>query len=373
MNSLYHNRKAQWLAYLAFFAVLAVVPLFLSNSFTVNLLGRFIVLGLLALSVSLVWGYGGILSLGQGIPFGLAAYGMGMTMQMQSQDPQSNPIPSFMLTNELTELPALWEPFWHTPTGLTLALVVPTLFFLVFGIMMFQARVAGVFVAIVTLAMLSAWYSMAFDLQPYTAGFNGISPPNPLRLFGYTIDPYGRPAYWIVLGFLAALTMGLKLLLTSRFGLIVQAVRDDPERVRFLGYSVAGYQVTVFALSGLVAAVAGVLWVMMVQYVSPTSLEVQFSVSMVIWAAVGGRLSLLGSILGAFFVNGAQSYLGDELLYVFLLVLGGLFIVIVRFLPNGLAGLFELLLEKLASRGAREAAKIKGGKSSQLSDAGSAS
>jgi urea transport system permease protein len=275
---------------------------------------------------------------------------MGMTMQMQAQDPESDPIPSFMLTNELTTLPALWEPFWNTPGGLALSLLVPTLFFLAFGALMFQARVAGVFVAIMTLAMLSAWYSLAFDLQPYTAGFNGISPPNPFRLGEMVIDPYSVEAYWIVLGFLAAITVALKLLLQSKFGLIVLAIRDDPERARFLGYSVAGYQITVFTLSGAVAATGGILWVMLVQYVSPTSLEVGFSVSMVIWAAVGGRLSLLGAVIGAFFVNGLQSFLGDELLYFFLLVLGGLFILIVRFLPNGLSGLLELALGRAPIR-----------------------
>ncbi len=349
-SNLYHNTTAQWIVYVVFFALMAFVPIVIDDTFTTNLFARFLVLGMLALSVSLVWGFGGILSLGQGIAFGLAAYGMGMTMQMQSQDPESSPIPSFMLTNELTKLPLLWEPFWHTPTGIVLALLVPTVFFLIFGAMMFQARVAGVFVAIVTLAMLSAWYSMAFDMQPYTAGFNGISPPSPLKLGEHIVDPYSNEAYWIALGMLTLATLGLKLLLQSKFGLIVQAVREDPERARFLGYSVSGYQIAVFTVSGFVAALAGVLWVMIVQYVSPTSLEVTFSVSMVIWAAVGGRMSLLGAILGAFFVNGIQSYLGDEMLYGFLLVLGGLFILIVRFLPSGLAGLLESLLERLVRR-----------------------
>jgi len=209
MANPFHNRKAQWATYVAFFGLLALIPVFMDDTFTVNLLARFLVLGMLALSVSLVWGFGGILSLGQGIAFGLAAYGMGMTMQMQAQDPESAPIPSFMLTNELTQLPALWEPFWHTPTGIILALVVPTLFFLVFGALIFQARLAGVFVAIVTLAMLSAWYSMAFDMQPYTAGFNGISPPNPLRLGDHVIDPYSNETFWIALAILAATTLSL--------------------------------------------------------------------------------------------------------------------------------------------------------------------
>jgi len=349
-KNIYHNIRAQWAAYIAFFLLMALVPLFVGNTFVVNQLGRYCVFGMLAVSVCLVWGYGGILSLGQGIAFGLAAYGMAMTMQLQSQDPVNNPVPSFMLSNELEQLPGLWEPFWSTPGGIGLALLIPVAFFAVFGLLMFQARVAGVFVAIMTLAVLSAWYSMVYDMQPFTGGFSGITPPAPLHLGSAILDPYTPAAYWVVLAVLAFVTLGAKLLLQSRFGLVVQAIRGDPERARFLGYSVAFYQVVLFSLSGLVAALAGVCWVMLVQYVSPTSMEVTFSISMVIWAAVGGRLSLLGSIIGAFLVNGMQSYLGDQLLNVFMLVLGGVFIVVVRFLPDGLAGLFELVLGAVGRR-----------------------
>lgn len=347
-GNVYHNRKAQWLAYLGAFVLLALVPLVVDNPFSLNQIARYCVFAMLAVSVSLVWGFGGILSLGQGIAFGLAAYGMGMTMQMQFQDPATDPIPSFMLTNELETLPWLWEPFWSTPVGLFLTLSVPTLFFVVFGALMFQARVAGVFVAIMTLAMLAAWYAMAYDMQPFTAGFNGISPPLPFRLGELELDPYGVPAYLVCVGFLAGLTLLAKLLMQSRFGLVVQAIRDDSERARFLGYSIAAYQVMLFAISGFIAACAGLCWVMVVQYVSPTSMEIQLSIAMVVWAAVGGRLSLLGSIVGAFLVNGIQSYLGDELQQIWMLILGAIFIGVVLLLPKGLAGLLELCLERLS-------------------------
>lgn len=339
--NIYHNRKAQWLAYIGLFCLLALVPALFDSPFLLNQLARYAVFAMLAVSVSLVWGYGGILSLGQGIAFGLAAYGMGMTMQMQFQDPVSDPVPSFMLTNDLSTLPLLWEPFWSTPIGLALTIAVPTIFFIGFGAMMFQARVAGVFVAIMTLAMLAAWYAMAYDMQPFTSGFNGISPPMPFEFAGVSIDPYSPTAYLICVGFLAALTLSAKLLMQSKFGLIVQAIRDDPERVRFLGYNVAYYQVIVFAISGFIAACGGLCWVMVVQYVSPTSLELTLSVSAVIWAAVGGRLSLLGAILGAYLVNGLQSYIGDELQDVWMIVLGSIFIGVVLFLPRGLVGLIE--------------------------------
>jgi urea transport system permease protein len=345
-GNLFHNRKAQWSAYLGLFAVLALIPVLDNDPFALNQIARYTVFAMLAVSVSLVWGYGGILSLGQGIAFGLAAYGMGMTMQMQFQDPETDPIPSFMLTNELETLPLLWQPFWSTPLGLFLTLAVPTLFFIGFGIMMFQARVAGVFVAIMTLAMLAAWYSMAYDMQPFTAGFNGISPPMPFEFWGVSIDPYGATAYWICIAFLAGLTLITMALLQSRFGMIVQAIRDDAERARFLGYNVAYYQVVVFTISGFIAACAGLCWVMVVQYVSPTSLELSLSVSAVVWAAVGGRMSLFGAIIGAFLVNGIQSYLGDELQQVWMITLGVIFIAVVLFLPRGLIGLVERVLEK---------------------------
>ena len=343
-DNLFHNRKAQWAVYIVLFGGLALLPTVFDNPFTLNQFARYCVFAMLAVSVSLIWGFGGVLSLGQGIAFGLASYGMAMTMQMQYQNPINDPIPSFMLSSELKTLPLYWAPFWSTPTGLLLTVTVPTLFFAGFGAMMFQARIAGVFVAIMTLAMLSAWYSMAYDMQPFTAGFNGISPPLPLQIFGTEVDPYSARAYWICVGFLCFLTLVTKFLLQSKFGTVVQAIRDDPERARFLGYNVALYQTVVFSMSGLIAACGGLCWVMVVQYVSPTSFEISLSISAVVWAAVGGRLSLLGAILGAFLVNGIQSYLGDALQQIWMIVLGTFFILVVLFLPRGIVGYMETVL-----------------------------
>jgi urea transport system permease protein len=348
-GNLYHNRSAQWAIYILVFIALILLPFVADNPFTLNQYARYIIFSITAVSVSLVWGYGGILSLGQGIAFGMGGYGMAATMQMQFQDPESDPIPTFMLTNELEALPTIWEPFWSTPIGLALSIGVPTLFFLFFGYMMFQARVAGVFVAIMTLAMLAAWYSVVYDMQPFTAGFNGISPPLPFEIFGIQIDPYSTTAYWICVAFLIILTLSSKFILGTKFGLIVQAMRDDPERARFLGYSVAYYQTVLFTISGFIAACAGLLWVMVTQYVSPTSMEIMLSISMVIWAAVGGRTSLLGAIIGAFLINVGQSYAGDAFQTYWLIFLGLAFVAVVLFLPKGLTGLFELILDKLSA------------------------
>lgn len=349
MGNLYHNRPAQWAAYAVCLAGLGAIPLFVSDGFLLNRFATYGVYGLLALSISLCWGFGGILNLGQGIAFGLGAYGMAMTMQMQAQD-ADNPIPPFMLNNSLEQLPYLWMPFQNTAMGLVLTLAVPALFCALFGGVMFKARVSGAFFAIMTLAMLSAFYTITLDQQAYTGGVNGITPPGSLQIAGLEIDPYSPLAYWCVFGFLTLATVIAKLITQSSFGLVAQAIRDDAERVRFLGYSVAGYETMIYTISGIIAAIAGACLVMLVQYVSPAQFDVSFSLSMVIWAAIGGRMSLLWAMFGAFIIQGAQSYLGDAFIATWLLILGGFFIVVVRFLPNGLASLVEGALGLLARR-----------------------
>ena len=354
-HNLYHSKPAQWAVYALFCLVILLIPTFVSDGFLLNQFAVYGVYGLLALSISLCWGFGGILNLGQGIAFGLAAYGMAMTMQMQSQDPASNPIPPFMLNNSLEQLPWFWQPFWSTGGGIVLALLVPTLFYVIFGTLMFRARVSGPFFSIMTLAMLSAFGTLILDMQPYTNGANGISPPAALQVLGTEVDPYSRKAYWIVCAMLIAATIGAKLLTQSKFGLVVQALRGDPERVRFLGYNVALYETVIYAISGFIAAIAGCLWVMLIQYVSPAQLDTTFSIGMVIWAGIGGRLSLLGAILGAFLIQGGQSYLGDQFLATWLLMLGAFFILVVRFLPKGLAGLLERVLGLIARQPGKHA------------------
>lgn len=346
----YHDRRLQWIAYAVFFLLLALIPILLDDAFLLNQLSTYGVYGILALSLSLCWGFGGILNLGQGIAFGLGAYGMAMTMQMQAQDIDMDPIPPFMLNNGLDALPGIWEPFYHTGAGIFLALAVPTLFCLIFGGLMFQARVSGPFFSIMTLAMLSAFYTIFIDLQAYTNGVNGITPPMPLELGTLVVDPYSATSYWAVYAVLLVATVSAKLVTQSRFGLIVQAQKNDPERVRFLGYNVAVYETAIYTISGLMAALAGCCFAFLTQYVSPAQFDVGFSISMVIWAAIGGRGSLLFAIIGAFLVQGAQSYLGDEFLNTWILILGFFFILVVRFLPGGLAGLVEAVMGRLTMR-----------------------
>lgn len=342
----YHNKTLQWLFYLVVFALLGAVPLISDDAFLLNQLAIYGVYGMLAVSISLCWGSGGILNMGQGIAFGLGAYCMAMTMQMQTQ--AEGTIPPFMLNNGLDALPWIWQPFQDTTTGIILALLIPTAFYLIFGGVMFTARVSGPFFAIMTLATLSAFATIFVDLQPYTNGVNGISPPGSLNLGETEIDPYSSGAYWFVFALLVACTGAAKLINQSRFGLIVRALKDDPERVRFLGYNVAIYETLVYALSGLIAAIAGCCFAVLTQYVSPAQFEVGFSISIVIWVALGGRNSLIWAMFGAFTVQGAQSYVGDQFLSTWILILGFSFILVVRFLPGGFAGLVETILGRAA-------------------------
>ena len=352
-QNIYHNKTLQWLFYAAAFAVLGAVPLISDDAFLLNQLAIYGVYGMLAVSISLCWGSGGILNMGQGIAFGLGAYCMAMTMQMQTQ--AEGTIPPFMLNNSLDTLPQLWQPFQNTTTGIILALVVPTTFYLIFGGIMFTARVSGPFFAIMTLATLSAFATIFVDLQPYTNGVNGISPPGSLNLGDLEIDPYSSGAYWSVFAMLVACTVAAKLINQSRFGLVVRALKDDPERVRFLGYNVAVYETLVYTLSGLIAAIAGCCFAVLTQYVSPAQFEVGFSISIVIWAALGGRNSLIWAMFGAFAVQGAQSYVGDQFLSTWILILGFSFILVVRFLPGGFAGLMETILGLLPKPKAKTA------------------
>ncbi len=342
-SNLYHNSKAQWAVYAVFFIIVLAVPAVIDDSYTLNLLATFGVFAMLALSVSLVWGAGGVLTLGQGVPFGLAAYCMAMTMQMQAQTPDS-PMPPFMANNSLTQLPLMWEPFKSTTTGLLIALFFPTVLWTLFGGLMFAARVHGGFVAVMTLAMLSAIGLLVLDIQPYTDGANGITPPNALLIAGHSIDPYSPTAYIIVAVALVVLAALSKALLAGKFGLVTHAIRTDSERTRFLGYNVFLYQTLLFGIAGFIASIAGCLFVMLEQYVSPAQLDVSFSVGMVIWTGVGGRASLLWAMLGALLINAGQTVVGDTLLNTWLLFLGIFFILVVRFLPKGLAGVAEWLV-----------------------------
>lgn len=332
---------APFLPYLLFCAAILAVPSFVSDAFLLNKFARYLALGLAAAALALSWGYCGILNLGQGVSFGLGAYAMAMHLKLMTSPVHTGAagLPDFMVWNNLDHLPWFWQPFHSATFAIVAAVAVPALVAALLGWFMFRAGIAGVYVAIITLAMLAVTNLLFIDQQAYTGGFNGITDLAWLTVGGVEFDPYGPAFYYLCAGALSAcLLLGLAFT-RSKAGLILRAIRGDADRVRFFGYDVATYQCLAFALSAGMAGLAGMLYAMVLEFASPTFMGVPLSLSMVIWAAVGGRGSLLGAALGAILVNATQGSLSETFLETWQLILGALFILVVVFLPDGIASL----------------------------------
>ncbi|MGH6760850.1 MAG: urea ABC transporter permease subunit UrtC [Phyllobacterium sp.] len=345
--------------------MILLVPVLVDDAFLLNKYARYLIFGMLAIALSLSWGYAGILNLGQAMTFGIGSYCMAMFLKLKTVPVHtgSDGLPDFMVWNNVTELPWIWVPFQSMPFALLAGVLVPALFAALLGWFMFGGRVTGVYAAIITLAVMVVVNLIIVDQQSYTGGFNGITDLAEFDIFGFTFDAYSASTYYLVaVGLIVSLFLALAVS-RSKTGLILQAVRDQEERVRFFGYDVAFYKTFVFALSASIAGFAGMLYTIVMEFASPTFLGVPFSLSIVIWVAVGGRQSLLGAMLGALLVTGVQGALSESetFLETWTLVMGGLFVLIVLFMPKGLAGAFGALTRRFPSaereRGAGHAAE----------------
>ena len=340
---------------------LLLVPVVIDDAFLLNKYARYLIFGMLAIALSLSWGYADILNLGQAMTFGIGSYCMAMFLKLKTVPIHtgSDGLPDFMVWNNVTELPWIWVPFQSMPFALLAGILVPALFAALLGWFMFGGRVAGVYAAIITLAAMVVVNLIIIDQQSYTGGFNGITDLAQFEFVGLTFDAYSASTYYLVAVCLSV-TLLLSLAVTrSKTGLILQAVRDQEERVRFFGYDVARYKTFVFSLSAAIAGLAGMLYTIVMEFASPTFLGVPLSLSIVIWVAVGGRQSLLGAMLGAILVTGVQGALSESeaFLETWTLVMGGLFVLIVLFMPKGLAGAFEVLASHFPSAQRRRAAR----------------
>ncbi|MGH7225755.1 MAG: ABC transporter permease subunit, partial [Gemmataceae bacterium] len=248
--------------------------------------------------------------------------------------------------NNVTSLPWFWMPFHSVGFAIFAGVAVPVMLSFLLGWFVFRARVTGVYVAIITLAMLVVINLLVIDQQHYTNGFNGLTDLAPLELFGVTFDPYSLSTYYLVaISLIAALLLGLWII-RSKTGLIMQAIRDDDSRVRFFGYDVASYQNFAFCVSAGIAGFAGMLYTLVMEFASPTFLDVEISLSVVIWCAVGGRASLVGAALGALLVTAVQGSLSNTptFLTTWMLIMGAIFIAVVLLLPNGLISVVDWLI-----------------------------
>lgn len=340
-----------------------LLPMLINDDFLLNRFARYLVLAMVSMALALSWGYAGILNLGQAMSFGLGSYCMAMALKLRTIPVHtgSEGLPDFMVWNNVEALPWFWKPFYSMPFAIAAGIIGPMIVSAILAWFMFRGRVTGVYVAIITLATLVVVNLVIIDQQWATGGFNGITDLAQLELFGITFDAYSATTYYLI-AICLTICLFLALAVTkSKAGLILQAIRDQEDRVRFFGYDVALFKTMVFCVSAGIAGLAGMLYTIVMEFASPTFLGVQLSLSIVIWCAVGGRQSLVGALLGAILVAGMQGALSESEVFLdtWTLVMGALFVLVVLFLPNGIASLGDKLAEKFGSsrRAAAEPAK----------------
>jgi urea transport system permease protein len=311
-------------------------------TYLVSLFGKYVCYALLALSIDLIWGYCGILSLGHGAFFALGGYAMGMYLMRQigTRGVYADPIlPDFMVFLNWKELPVYWYGFQHFPYAALMVLLVPGLLAFVFGWFAFRSRVTGVYLSIITQAMTFALMLGFFRNNFGFGGNNGLTDFK--DILGFNVQAEGTRAALFAISCLA-LALGFlicRALVTSKFGKVLVAIRDAESRTRFLGYRVESYKLFVFTLSACMAGVAGAIYVPQVGIINPSEFAPGNSIEAVIWVAVGGRGTLVGAVLGAIVVNYAKTtFTSGVLAPYWLFMLGSLFIAVTLFLPRGIVG-----------------------------------
>ena len=319
----------------------------------VPLLGKYICFALLALSVDLIWGFCGILSLGHGAFFALGGYAMGMYLMRQigSRGVYADPIlPDFMVFLNWRELPWFWHGFDWFPFAALMVLVIPGALAFIFGWFAFRSRVTGVYLSIITQAMTFALMLAFFRNDMGFGGNNGLTDFK--DILGYPLQSKSTRIALFVLS-VVALAGGYLLcrwVVNSKFGKVIVAVRDAENRTRFLGYRVEHYKLAVFTLSAMLAGVAGALYVPQVGIINPSEFAPANSIEVVIWVAVGGRGTLAGAIMGAVLVNAGKTWFTGALPEFWLFALGGLFVFVTLLMPRGLLGAIESFEERFSQR-----------------------
>ena len=339
-------------------AVLLLVALPLAlDVFRLGLAAKYLSLAFCAVGIVLIWGYGGILSLGQGAFFGLGSYMMAMFLKLESTSSGSSAqalssffgsnLPDFMVWNSVEELPWWWEPFHHVWFTIPAILILPTLLAFALAYAAFRKRVGGVYFSIITLALSAILAIMIIGQQGVTGGVNGINDFRTFLGINLDTDQAKRSMYFITCVLLLLCVAAGMFILRSRLGKVLVAIRDREDRVRFSGYDPALYKAFIFAVAAMFSSLGGAMFTIQVGLASPSLVNIQPSVEMVIYAAVGGRLSLIGAVYGAVLVGSAKTFFSENFVQYWMYFIGGLFVFIVMVLPDGLAGLLNRLRVRL--------------------------
>ena len=318
----------------AIVAAPAVLPVF-----RLNLLGRFLSLAIVALGIDLIWGFTGLLSLGQGIFFALGGYAAAMYLQLNSSAGFPNGIPEFFGLYGVKQLPAFWVPF-HSPLFTLVAIwLIPAVLAALLGNLVFRNRIKGVYFSILTQAALLVFFNFFNGQQKLINGTNGLK-TDVTQLFGQMVGSpeMQRGFFWFTALMVIAAWAFVRWVVRGRFGDVLIAIRDDEPRLRFAGFNPTLFKTIVFAIAGGLAGIGGALYTVQSGIVSPQYMTVPFSIEMVIWVAVGGRGTLVGAILGAVAINYAKSLVSEAMPQSWLFIQGGLFILVVTALPEGVIG-----------------------------------
>ncbi|WRZ54959.1 urea ABC transporter permease subunit UrtC [Streptomyces sp. NBC_01314] len=323
--------------------LIGVAPLALSD-FRLNLLAKYLCYAIVAVGVSLAWGRGGLLVLGQGVFFGLGGYAMAMHLKLADAAETGQTLPDFMqLYGTGDTLPWWWQPFANPAFALAMTVLLPMAVAALLGFFVFRRRVKGAYFAILSQALAAALAIWLVGQQATTGGTNGLTDMR--GFFGYDLDdPVNqRMVYFVIAAVLLLLMAAARQLFVSRYGELLVAVRDSEERVRFLGYDPANVKLVAYVVAAGMAGLAGALFVPAVGIISPALIGIVPSIGFVIGAAVGGRASLVGAVLGAIAVAWAQSTLSDAFPAAWTYLQGLLFVLAVGFLPGGLASLASVV------------------------------
>jgi len=323
-----------------------VLPLSL-DIFRLNLVGKYLCYAFVAVGLVMVWGYGGVLSLGQGVFFGLGGYAMAMFLKLEASDPestriQSTPgIPDFMDWNQITELPLFWLPFKSLPLTLLAVVLVPMALAWLISFAMFKRRVGGVYFAIITQAVALILTVLIIGQQGYTGGVNGMTDLKTLLGWDTRTDSAKYILYFVCVALLIGSIVLCRWIQTSKLGTLLLAMRDKEDRVRFSGYDVSNFKVFTFCLAAGLSGIGGALFALQVGFMSPSFVGIVPSIEMVIFAAVGGRMSLVGAVYGTLLVNAGKTLFSESFPDLWLFLMAALFIGVTMAFPMGLAGLWD--------------------------------